>query len=252
MAELRKDHVQLSSVTFGYRRGRAVLRDVHVTWPIGVNVLLGLNGAGKTTLLRVLSSIHPPDVGAVEICEAGSRFSTPADLRCRLGYQPQSCSWTPRLSVEDFLHYFAWCRKVPPARRGQAVAAVLAQVGLADLRSAQVGALSGGQYRRLLIGQALVHAPRVVVLDEPSAGLDPEQRILLRETIGQLAQDRVVVFSTHVLEDAADIAQRVTVLHEGRIAFDGRPDELAAHGLAADGLKRLEEGFMRVISRGSP
>ena len=244
--------LSLASVSFAYP-GNQVLSRVSQRWAPGVNVVLGLNGAGKTTLLRILATTLQPDAGRMEYHDGAESVTAPKMFREILGYQPQTAQWRPRMSVRDFVHYFAWCRRVPSSERADRVHGALEAVDLTDQAGVRVSALSGGQYRRLLLAQALVHDPGILILDEPSAGLDPQQRVRLRETVERLADGRVVIYSTHVLEDVVGIAGRVSILHGGAFAFDGTPDELADLGVSPGARSsRMEEGFMRVVAGTAP
>lgn len=185
--------------------------DVELT--SGVTCLVGPNGAGKSTLFRLLSGMERPRGGTVSI--------TTPDATHGLGYLPQDPSLPPRATCRQFVEYAAWVQGVGRSRRSMATEAALAAVNLADRADSRIGTLSGGMVRRVGIAHALVHQPAVVLLDEPTAGLDPRQRVELRSTIGDIAGDRVVLVSTHLVEDVRGLADRVLVLDEGHLVFDG-------------------------------
>ncbi|WP_231500212.1 ATP-binding cassette domain-containing protein [Saccharothrix sp. NRRL B-16314] len=190
-----------------------------VDWAIdtGVTGLLGPNGAGKTTLLNLLVGLESPASGGVRF--QGSSSGT-------IGFVPQRFSLVGGMRVVDTVAYAAWVNGVD--RRGCADAAfrALAAVRLDDLADARVRTLSGGQRQRLGVAAALAHDPDLLVLDEPTVGLDPAQRMRLREVIADIGRTRTVLLSTHLIEDISHLCQRVGVLAEGRLAFDGTEAEL--------------------------
>lgn len=182
----------------------------------GVTCLVGANGAGKTTLFRIITGLEGAGGGSVDLGGDG------------LGYLPQDPILPQRASATQFLEYVGWLQKVPRGALATAIEEVLAQVGLADKAKEPVRALSGGMQRRLGIAQALLHRPGVVLLDEPTVGLDPLQRASLRTTIGGLGSESAVLVSTHLVEDVRGMADRVLVLRAGQLIFDGSVDELEA------------------------
>ena len=196
----------------------------------GVTGLLGPNGAGKTTLLRCLATALAPDTGRIEAfgldpAVAGQR----TELRRRLGYLPQDPGLYPNFTASALLDYVAVLKELTDApRRRTEVRRVLAEVGLADRARVKVRKLSGGMRQRLGLAQALLGDPALLVLDEPTVGLDPEQRMLFRALISRLGETRTVLLSTHQTEDVGALCERVVVLRQGREVFDGTPRALAA------------------------
>ncbi|MFF9058297.1 ABC transporter ATP-binding protein [Streptomyces sp. NPDC014882] len=217
------------------RHRRTVALDgVDLALDRGVHGLLGPNGAGKTSLIRVLATVVPPAGGRVEILgedvgEAGRRRA----VRSRLGYLPQEFGHYPGFTVREFVAYVAWLKELPVADTPAAVERAVERVGLGDRIDAKVRTLSGGMVRRVGIAQALVNDPDVVLLDEPTAGLDPEQRVELRALLRSLGASATVVVSTHLVEDVAAACTEVTLLDAGRVAYRGTPGSLSA--LGADG-----------------
>ena len=196
----------------------------------GVTGLLGPNGAGKTTLLRILATVLAPDSGEVRLL--GYRTDSPAALRAirqRLGYCPQEPGFYGHFSAFDFVDYIAILKELDDrtARRDE-VRRVLTTVGLEDVMHKKIRALSGGMRRRVAIAQALVGEPDLLILDEPTAGLDPELRLRFREVLSRRRDSQVVVLSTHQTDDIAAMCQRVVVIDAGAVRFDGTPAELAA------------------------
>ena len=196
----------------------------------GVNGLLGPNGAGKTTMLRIVATILPADDGRLEVL--GVDPSTGAgrlSVRRRLGYLPQEPGFHRQFSAFDFVDYVAileeWADRRP---RHDEVRRVLTLVGLEAVMHKRIGQLSGGMRRRVGIAQALIGRPELLVLDEPTAGLDPEQRLRFRELLGTEAAGATVLLSTHQTDDVAALCQHVVVLLAGQIRFTGTPVGLAA------------------------
>ncbi|GIM90766.1 ABC transporter ATP-binding protein [Paractinoplanes toevensis] len=196
---------------------------------VGVTGLLGPNGAGKTTLLRCLATALAPDHGRIEaygLDPADSRQRTA--LRRRLGYLPQSPGLYPNFSAAALLDYVAVLKEiVDPAVRRAEVRRVLEEVGLSDRANVKVRKLSGGMRQRLGVAQALLGGPDLIVLDEPTVGLDPEQRMLFRALISRLGETRTVLLSTHQTEDVGALCERVVVIRGGRAVFAGAPRALA-------------------------
>jgi ABC-2 type transport system ATP-binding protein len=196
----------------------------------GITGILGPNGAGKTTLLRCLATVLAPDSGKMDVLGLDpDRPSERTEIRRRLGYMPQEPGFYQSFTCFDFLDYLAILKEhVDSGQRHEEVRRVISQTGLDEKSTTKIRKLSGGMRRRLALAQALIGSPPLLVLDEPTAGLDPEQRFRFRELISDLAVERTVLISTHQTEDVAAICDRVLVMDAGRIRFDGTPRELAA------------------------
>lgn len=206
--------------------------DLHIEQ--GMFGLLGPNGAGKTTLLRILATLLRPTSGRVIIGSSDlSQHSQRKAVRARLGYLPQELGLYPDLTGREFLDYMGLLKRLydRPARRRQIVA-LLQIVSLAEHADRKIHTYSGGMKRRLGIAQALLGDPQVLVIDEPTAGLDPEERIRLRTLLTWLAEDRVIILSTHVVEDISQTCERLAVLDTGKLVFDGLTRQVIE---AADG-----------------
>ncbi|GKQ35495.1 ABC transporter ATP-binding protein [Streptomyces sp. A012304] len=233
------------------RHRRTVALDgVDLTLGRGVHGLLGPNGAGKTSLIRVLATVAQPDDGRVEILgedvgEPGRRGT----VRRRLGYLPQEFGYYPGFTVREFVAYMAWLKEMPAADAPAAVERAVARVGLGDRVDSKVRTLSGGMVRRLGIAQAIVNDPDVLLLDEPTAGLDPEQRVEFRELLRELGARATVVVSTHLVEDVAAACTEVTVLDAGRVAYRGTPASLSTLGEGSDGVgdNPIERGYTAAL-----
>ncbi len=208
---------------FGDRR---VLDDVSFGLDRGVTALLGLNGAGKSTLMRILATVEDADEGVVTV--EGSPVAGSAGrkaYRSELGWLPQHFSYPPAQTVRQYVEYVAWLKCVPRGSRAAAAREAVAAVGLEDRLDERLARLSGGMLRRAGLAQALVNEPAVLLLDEPSAGLDPEQRAALGTVIHRAGERAAVLVATHLLEDVASAADFVLVLHQGSILFDGSVED---------------------------
>ncbi|MGW1000534.1 ABC transporter ATP-binding protein [Streptomyces sp. NPDC002520] len=202
----------------------------------GVHGLLGPNGAGKTSLIRVLATVARPSGGRVEILGRDSAdHRERAEIRRRLGYLPQEFGYYPGFTVREFVAYVAWLKELPADRVPAAVEHAVARVGLADRVDAKIRTLSGGMVRRVGIAQAIVNEPSVLLFDEPTAGLDPEQRVEFRALLRELGTSAAVIVSTHLVEDVAAACTDVTLVDAGRIAYQGTPNMLTALGESSDG-----------------
>jgi ABC-2 type transport system ATP-binding protein len=232
--------VNLTGVEKSYGRTQAVA-GIDLTAGPGIVGLLGPNGAGKTTLMRILATVLAPDGGRVRLlghdpAEADGRLA----VRRRLGYVPQEPGYHRNFTAFEFVDYVAILKEMTDRRRRHdEVRRVLDLVGLGDVSGTRIKALSGGMRRRVALAQALLGSPDLLILDEPTAGLDPEQRLRFREVVSAVATDATVILSTHQTEDVSAVCQRVVVMHEGRARYDGSVRGLAegARGrvwLAAD------------------
>ncbi|MFI2757457.1 ATP-binding cassette domain-containing protein [Streptomyces echinatus] len=218
----------VSGVTVRYG-ATVALDDVSLAFPAGVTGLLGPNGAGKSTLLSLLSTARTPRSGTVALLgEQASGRARTERLRRRIGVLPQSFGFYPRFTVLEFTEYAAWLRKVPAAQRRERAVEALRLVQMNQHADRRMGALSGGMLRRVGIAQTMVNEPSLVLLDEPTVGLDPAQRVGFRSLIRQLGERCAVVMSTHLAEDVAHVCDRVAVLLAGTVRFTGTVAELCA------------------------
>ena len=220
--------VAARALTLRYARTLA-LDDVSLTMHDGVTGLLGPNGAGKTTLLRIVATAMRPDRGELSVLGHDPRSTAGLlAVRRRLGYLPQSPGFHPNFTAFAFVDYVAILKELTHrGRRHEEVRRVLAVVGLDAHRGKKIKALSGGMRQRVALAAALVGDPDLLVLDEPTVGLDPEQRLRFRELIAELGERRTVLLSTHQTEDVMTLCRRVVVLDRGRVLFEGTPSDLA-------------------------
>jgi ABC-type multidrug transport system ATPase subunit len=240
------------AVGLGRRFGRTkVMEDLNLTVGPGVFGLLGPNGAGKTTLLRMLATAIAPSGGSLRLLgfdpeDPGERRA----LRRNLGYLPQSLGYYPNFTVFEFVEYFALLKEMPRKEVGPAVVRAIERVGLAERARSKMRALSGGMVRRAGIAQAIVNEPQLLLLDEPTAGLDPEQRVAFRSLMREVGERSTVVVSTHLVEDVAAACNDVAVMSGGEIRFRGTPEALMGLGDGGGwaGDSRLERGYSAAVA----
>jgi ABC-type multidrug transport system ATPase subunit len=243
-------NVEMTGVRRRFGRTAAV-DGVDLELGAGVFGLLGPNGAGKTSLLRMMATVIGPSAGSLRLLDRDpARAPDRREIRRRLGYLPQSLGYYPGFTVVDFVEYFALLKEVPAARLGRAVAEAVERVGLGDRARAKLRTLSGGMLRRVGIAQAIVNGPDLLLLDEPTAGLDPEQRVEFRALLRDLGRTSTVVVSTHLVEDVGAACSRVALMHAGRLVFTGTPADLVAVGEGSDaaGDAPLERGYSAVLT----
>lgn len=225
--------VEVVGIEKSFLRTRA-LSGVTFDAGAGITGLLGPNGAGKTTLLRMMATVLAPDAGDLRLLGRDPRKAEDRlAIRRRLGYMPQEPGFHRNFTAFEFVDYIAILKEMVERRaRHDEVRRVLSLVGLESQIGRKIKNLSGGMRRRVALAQALLGDPDLLVLDEPTAGLDPEQRLRFREMVSERAADRTVILSTHQTEDVAALCPRVVVLLDGQALFDGTPKDLAgvAHG----------------------
>jgi ABC-2 type transport system ATP-binding protein len=234
------------------RAGRHLAVDgLDLTLGTGVHGLLGPNGAGKTTLMRALATVLKPGGGRLTLL--GEPVDGRADLRRvrrGLGYLPQQFGFYPRFTVREFVEYMAWLKEMPKAAIPGAVQRAIDRVGLASKAGARMKTLSGGMVRRAGIAQAIVNDPAVLLLDEPTVGLDPEQRLDFRGLLRDFGVDSCVLVSTHLVEDVVAACTDVVLINEGRLVHQGTPDDLIAQGGEGDaGDSPAERGYSALLRR---
>ena len=209
-----------------YPNGNHALKDINLEIPAGMFGLLGPNGAGKSTLMRILVALMEPTSGQVEIC-GYDLMKQRKEIRGILGYLPQDFRFFAKYKTYEFLDYAARLSGMTHSRqRKQAVDEMLENVGLFDVRERYANKLSGGMKRRLGIAQALIHHPKVIIVDEPTTGLDPEERIRFRNLLVELSKDRIVIFSTHIIEDISSSCNQVVVINKGELKYFGDPSDM--------------------------
>lgn len=219
-------------LTKTYSNGVCALQQVDLEVASGMYGLLGPNGAGKSTLMRTLATLQKPDAGSFAL-DGVDGLEHPAGLRRRLGYLPQQIGTYPGVSGRKLLERFAWLKgRVDRRDRQREVDLLLERVNLADAGHRRVATYSGGMLRRFGIALALLGRPRLLIVDEPTAGLDPAERNRFHRVLAEVATDAVVLLSTHIVEDVENLCQRLSILAGGWIVAAGTPEELKAplHG----------------------
>lgn len=218
--------LRISNLTKEFDGFKAV-DDVSYTMGCGVYGLLGVNGAGKTTLMRMLTTLMKPTSGEI-LWDGQNIFTMDGRYRMLLGYLPQDFGYYPDFTVLDYLLYIASIKGIRPAVAKQRAKELLKQVGLTKARNKKMKTLSGGMKRRAGIAQAMLNNPKILILDEPTAGLDPSERIRFRNLISELAEDRIVLLSTHIVSDIEYIANDILLMKDGQITVSGTSEEIIA------------------------
>jgi ABC-2 type transport system ATP-binding protein len=217
--------ITISNLTRRYGDFAAV-DDVSFTIPRGEVVgLLGPNGAGKTTIMKMLTGFLEPTSGSIRVGDLAIGPDTAAIQR-RIGYLPENCPGWPEMTVIEFLEYQAVLHDTPAEQRAQAVATAIRRTELRDKATQPIQTLSRGYRQRVGVAQAILHKPDIVILDEPTNGLDPTQILHMRALIRELSQSATVIVSTHILQEVQAVCERVLILRAGRMAVDSRLDEL--------------------------
>ena len=219
--------LSLSRVSKRYPGNVAALQDVDLEIPNGMFGLLGPNGAGKSTLMRTIATLQDPDNGSIHFDRIDVRQDKTA-LRRILGYLPQEFGSYPRTSAEAMLLHFAALKGIHGKQQKQVVENLLVRTNLWSIRKRSVDKFSGGMKQRFGIAQALLGDPRLIIVDEPTAGLDPAERRRFQNLLAEVGEDRVVILSTHIVDDVADLCSRIAIMGQGRILKDGEPKTLIA------------------------
>ena len=218
--------LSLSNVSHIYANGTRALDGVNLDVPTGMFGLLGPNGAGKSTLMRSIATLQTPSSGYIRFGDIDV-LREPEKLRATLGYLPQDFGVYPRVSAYDLLDHLAVLKGITGrGERRETVETLLAQVNLWDVRKKAVAGYSGGMRQRFGVAQALIGRPSLIIVDEPTAGLDPEERNRFNNLLAEIGENVVVILSTHIVEDVTDLCPRMAVLAGGRIVLQGAPGEL--------------------------
>ncbi|HTD29677.1 MAG TPA: ABC transporter ATP-binding protein, partial [Xanthomonadaceae bacterium] len=218
----------VESVHYRYPKGHEAVAGIDLQMGPGILGLLGPNGAGKSTLMRILATLSKPTSGRV-LWNGTDIARSPDALRVELGYLPQDFGVYQALSAREFLAYLAAVKGLPSARAKSRIDECLGLVGLADSGDRRLGDFSGGMRQRAGIAQALLNDPKLLIVDEPTVGLDPEERLRFRHLITDLAGQRLVILSTHIVSDVEASATALAVMAKGKLLFNGAPEPLVAH-----------------------
>jgi ABC-type multidrug transport system ATPase subunit len=215
----------IDNVSKTYPNGTQALKDVSLTIPSGMFGLLGPNGAGKSTLMRCIATLQEPDTGTIQFGDIDVQ-TDPHALRKTLGYLPQEFGVYEKVTAEDLLDHFAVLKGITDgAEREQVVDALLERVNLQDARTQKLGGYSGGMRQRFGIAVALLGNPKLIIVDEPTAGLDPAERVRFLNLLSELGEDSVVILSTHIVADVRELCTQMAIIREGEIIFEGQPQQ---------------------------
>lgn len=217
--------IKIKDLNQYYGRKQA-LRDINLTIETGMFGLLGRNGAGKTTLMKVIATLLPRSEGMVSVC--GRNTQKASEVRKIVGYLPQEFSMYPNMTVYETMDYLGVLSGLDRAKRRQRIPKLLEKVNLGGDQRKKVKALSGGMKRRLGIAQAILHDPKVLIVDEPTAGLDPEERVRFRNLLCEIAEERIVILSTHIVGDIEATCEDIAILDEGSVIYRGTVSDLIA------------------------
>jgi ABC-type multidrug transport system ATPase subunit len=228
--------LRIQNLSKTYPNGTRALDDVSLAIPAGMFGLLGPNGAGKSTLMRIIATLQEPDTGSVFLDDPATGSGQPLDVlrdkegvRRTLGYLPQEFGLYPKVAADDLLDHFAVLKGITNReQRRRLVSALLEQTNLHRDRSRQLGAFSGGMRQRFGIAVALLGNPRLIIVDEPTAGLDPEERVRFLNLLAELGQNSIVILSTHIVEDVSELCSRVAIIDRGRIRLEDEPQAAVA------------------------
>lgn len=216
--------LQVEQLSKSYRKKEA-LREVSFALRAGIYGLLGENGAGKSTLMRLIATVDFPTKGSVR-CDGKDIFLMDEEYRGLIGYMPQNYNVYPGFTAKDFLEYMGVLKGIPREKLKSRIDEVLAFVNLSDVADKKVKTFSGGMKRRIGIAQAVINDPKILILDEPTAGLDPRERIRFSNIISDMGKDKIVLLSTHIVSDIEAIAGELIVIKKGRILETGNVDAL--------------------------
>ena len=219
-------NLSISHLSKTYANGVRALNDVSLDIPSGMFGLLGPNGAGKSTLMRTVATLQQPDSGSVRLGDIDV-LTQPDEVRKLLGYLPQEFGFYPNLSAERVLDHFASLKGVASAgERRDLVDALLKQTNLWDARKKAVGGFSGGMKQRLGIAIALAGRPKLIIVDEPTAGLDPTERHRFLNLLSEIGEDVIVILSTHIVEDVRELCRRMAIINAGEVILQGDPSQV--------------------------
>ena len=245
--------LRIDSLSKTYPNGVQALRDVSLTIPTGMFGLLGPNGAGKSTLMRTIATLQEADSGWITL---GGTLGIDVlrrkdDVRRVLGYLPQEFGVYPRVSAEGMLEHFAILKGIADRRlRKETVAALLQRVNLYDVRKQNLGTFSGGMRQRFGIAQALLGNPQLIIVDEPTAGLDPGERVRFHNLLAEIGENVIVILSTHIVEDVSDLCSRMAIISHGRVLAEGEPSQRIATVEGKIWRRVIDKGELPLLQNG--
>ena len=216
-------HLQIRNINKTYRNGVHALKNVSLTIPPGMYGLLGPNGAGKSTLMRMIATLQEPDAGSIRLGDIDV-LEQKDEVRKTLGYLPQEFGVYPKVSAEKLLDHFAILKGIADRRaREDAVETLLRQTNLYDVRKQKLGGYSGGMKQRFGVAVALLGNPKLMIVDEPTAGLDPAERVRFLNLLAELGEQSVVLLSTHIVDDVSELCTRMAIIDQGEILLEAEP-----------------------------
>ena len=249
--------LRIEGLSKTYPNGVRALDNVSLTIPCGMYGLLGPNGAGKSTLMRTLATLQEPDSGTASLGDIDV-LRQKEEVRRTLGYLPQDFGVYPRISAQDMLDHIALLKGITNGKeRKEIVAAMLRRCNLYDSRRRALTGFSGGMRQRFGIAQALLGSPQLLIVDEPTAGLDPGERNRFYNLLAEIGEQVIVILSTHIVEDVMDLCTNMAIIHEGKVLFQGRPEEAISElkgrvwqrSIAKAELPAFEERYKIISSR---
>ena len=249
--------LKIQGLSKTYPNGVKALDNVSLSIPHGMYGLLGPNGAGKSTLMRTLATLQEPDNGTAMLGDIDV-LKQKEEVRRRLGYLPQDFGVYPRISAQDMLDHIALLKGIVNRKeRKEIVVAMLQRCNLYDSRKKPLTSFSGGMRQRFGIAQALLGSPQLLIVDEPTAGLDPGERNRFYNLLAEIGEQVIVILSTHIVEDVMDLCTNMAIIHEGKVLFQGRPDDAIAQlkgkvwqrSIAKTELPLFEEQYKIISSR---
>ena len=242
--DIMKNTIEIKNVNKFYGKKQALF-DINLTIEQGMFGLLGRNGAGKTTLMKTLATLHQKKNGEITVC--GIPIEKAREIRSMTGYLPQEFSMYPNMRTAEALDYLAALSEVPQKIRQKSVPELLHRVNLSGNK--KIKELSGGMKRRLGIAQALIHNPKVLIVDEPTAGLDPEERIRFRNLLCEIAEERIVILSTHIVGDIEATCEQIAIMDQGKILWRGTVNQLIKDAEGHIFTANIEKKFLPQVKK---
>jgi ABC-2 type transport system ATP-binding protein len=229
--------IKLTGISHTYDKKKNSLTNITLQLSQGITGLLGVNGAGKSSLLNILATVMKPQTGQYMVDNMNA-LDKPGEIRKILGYLPQSLGYIPELSIYDFLQYSALLKGCPPKLLKENIYHILEYVNLLSLKDMKMKSLSGGMKQRVGIAQAIINKPKLLILDEPVVGLDPNERNSFSQLLSGLATDSIIILSSHIIDDIENMCERVILLDNGVLQYSGATDELiqSVNGLVHEAL----------------
>ena len=217
--------LQISGLTKTYKNGVKALDNIELQIGKGMFGLLGPNGAGKSSLMRTIATLQTPDKGSIQFDEVNT-LQNKMELRKMLGYLPQDFGVYPNMSAENLLHYFAQLKGISDKKERQSMVDYVLQItNLTSVKNKSVSGYSGGMKQRFGIAQLLLNKPKLIIVDEPTAGLDPAERHRFLNILREIGTEHTVIFSTHIVDDVRELCNEIAIMNGGKILYQGTPDE---------------------------